>query len=382
MRPRLPYLRRLCTLSRPTQIDHIDRSLLPELYPPSRTSFPPQKSLIRPCTFTLRDAINACLTPSSTPQPSLYLVDGLKGVGKTSLIHQTITYARLHGLIVLYLPNARTWTHGRGFFTAVEVQGMDPFLDGLEAVRYYDRPGELADVFDAMVNAHGDALRDIKCDRSMEDEMTEGCADLLQLVEKGQTYLKGLDSDWTKGCKGAGDVFGRMVRELCASDREVMVVIDDYEWMAGLTCMTNEKQERLHANCIRAVADFFGRDVIEQFARKMNKGFVVLVADQGFRYEEWRRTRVRGGRDYPLTEDVLDDISGRKWLNGLRERVNEDGGLVDVPQLSSPELKAICSTFVRGGLKKIVEGSAEESERLVALAAGRADSMRKIALCR
>lgn len=291
-------------------------------------------------------------------------------------------YARLHGLIVLYLPNARTWTHGRGFFAAVEVQGMNSLLDGVEAVRYYDRPEELARVFDAMIHAHGDALRDIKCDSAMDGEMTEGCADLLQLVEKGRTYLNKLDSDWKRGCKGAGDVFGRMIRELCASDRELMVVIDDYEWITGLTCMQNERRERLHANCIRAVADFFGRGVIERFAREINNGFVVLATDQGFPYEEWRRSRVRGTKDYPLSEEVLNDISGRKWMNGLRERVEEEGGLVSVPQLSTQELKATCSIFVRGGLRKISEGASGESERLVALAGGRADVMRRIAVSR
>lgn len=360
----------------------VETSVLPEVYPRSAGPHPPQKSLIRSCTLTLRNAIDARLDPSSPSQPSLFIVDGPKGVGKTSLIHQAVSHARLQGVIVLYLPSARVWTHGGGFFTAVDVEGMDPLLDGVEAVRYYDRPEAMESVFNAMVNAHGNALRDIKCDRAMDTEMTEGCVDLLRLAEKGTKYLKGLDSDWKRSCKGAGDVFERLVRELCSSDREVMVVIDDYQWLTGLTCMMNEKRERLHANCIRAVANFFGRDAIERLAGEMNKGFVVLATEQNFKYEEWRRSRVRGVQDYPLSEDILNDVSGRIWLRGLTERVKGEGGLLSVPQFSPQELKAISSTFVKGGIRKIAEGAGGESDRLVVLAGGRGDLMRRITMSR
>eukprot|EP00177_Eucheuma_denticulatum_P004008 GFKZ01007237.1.p1 GENE.GFKZ01007237.1~~GFKZ01007237.1.p1 ORF type:complete len:384 (+),score=52.21 GFKZ01007237.1:191-1342(+) len=379
--PPFRQLRRLLFTSRNGGLENLNKSFLPELYP-SKPAI--SKTLIRPSTQTLLQAVSHHLNPpSSASIPSLYILDGCRGVGKSSIIQQTVAYARSRGVIVIYLPNARDWTHGRGFFAGVGVEGMDPLLDGIEAIRFYDRPEEMGKVFDALVAAHADALSVIECSVSLETDLTRGCESVLDLVEKGRKYLQSLESDWRGSCEGAGQVLDRVIRELSRCHEPVMVVIDNYEWLIGLTCMEDERKRRMHANSIRAVAQHFGRDAIESLGREMHNGFVLLATDPLFPYEELRKSRVMGGTAFPLGEDIVRDASGRGWLSGLKQRVKEEGGLVTVPELTSPELKALCSTFVKGGMRGILHGESEgEANRVIALAGGRADIMKRIAVTR
>lgn len=393
--------------SRTGFLEQMRRDLLPELSKPSpHTSHlrrPPRlddreeefkRMLVRPQTTLLRDVVispyaTEPTSPAVSLPPQLVILDGVKGVGKSSVLEQTAAFARLKGYIVLYIPDPEAWTHGSGFFAAAPVAEMDPVKDGLPAVRFYDRPAQMHNVFKAMLEKHRDALGEVECRREFETEGTAKCDTLLDLVELGDQLLRDVDTNWSNTPALAGDVFNRLVKELCACEsKPVAIVIDNFERFVGLTCMENERSERLHANSIRAVAEHFGRDAIERTATNLRNGFVLLATDPMHPFESWRRSRVRSGVEYPLSEQTLRDPSGRLWLDDLKSRIKgrkvDRQLLVGVPELTPAELKTLCATFVTGGLKRLVDdhNPAPEQERLIALAGGRADLMRKIAISR
>lgn len=378
-------LRRFLTNVRTNQFEQLDTRLIPEVYG-SANSTSPQKLLIREHGRIIRNITSSLMkVPSSNPPHPLLIINGYKGVGKTSILHQTVADARLRGMIVLYIPDAREWTHGSGFFAGVNVEGKDPLLEGVEAIRFYDRPEEIGKVFDNMITAHGDQLEGIKCNTKFSSDFTKDCSSLLELIHKGKEYLALGESDWRRSCEGAGDVFTRLMLELSnlPSDLGFMLVIDNYEWLVGLTAMQNDRRQYLHANAIKAVAEHFGRTAIEAYANNITKGLVLLATDPSHAFQEWRRTRVKSGVDYPLGDEILHDVSGKRWIRSLKDRVKMTGGLIEVDPMSNHELKAACSTFVKGGVRKLAERDGMyEEDRLVALAGGRADIMRRVAVSR
>lgn len=387
-------------------LEQLQKSLLPEAFGEStapqarirdnRAVDPDcKKTLVRSSTVLLRERVVSGYLPNEDEDgdkrgeaPNLVLLDGVKGVGKTSIVEQTAAFARLKGFIVLYIPNPATWTDGRGFFSAAAVEGKDPVMDGLSAVRYYDRPHQTHKVFKALLQMHNEDLAKLECHSEFATELTENCASLLDLVELGDRLLDDLDSNWRKNPSSAGEVFHQLIRELCAcEDKPVAIIIDKYDNFVGLTCMTNEHKERLHSNSIRAVAEHFGRDAIENTAEDMTNGFVMLATDPYHAFESWRKSRLRSGLDFPLSKEILADTSGKQWIADFKERVRSPDAqrklYIEVPALSANELKALSSTFVQGGLRKLIDDDQEaETARLLALAGGRGDLMRRIAISR
>lgn len=353
-----------------------------------------KRTLVREETVALRERVISRYASEAAPRavplpPQLVVVDGSKGVGKSSILEQVVAFARMKGFIVMYIPDSQAWTHGAGFFAATAVEDKDPLFDGLGAVRFYERPTQMHHVFQAMLDVHSDDLEGVNCREEYATDLTAQCRTLLDLALLGNQLLDDVDSNWRQNPGLAGEVFSRFVKELCAcKSKPVAFVIDNYERFIGLTCMVNERAERLHANCIRAVADHFGRDAIEHTAAAVSNGFVLLATDPLYQFEDWRRSRLRSGVDYPLSDETLDDPSGRKWVADLKSRVKDVSSerklLVEVPNLTSSELKTMCSTFVAGGLRRLVDSSnpGPEQERLVALAGGRGDLLKKIAVSR
>lgn len=356
-----------------------------------------KKTLVRSTTVLLREQVVSRYLrkgdddgDESGEAPNLVLLDGVKGVGKTSIVEQTAAFARLKGFIVLYIPNPATWTNGSGFFSAAAVDDKDPVMDGLSAVRYYDRPHQTHKVFKALLQVHNDDLAKLECHVEFATKLTENCASLLDLVELGDRLLDDLDSNWRQTPSNAGEIFHQLIRELCAcDDKPVAIIIDNYDNFPGLTCMTNERKERLHSNSIRAVAEHFGRDAIEKTAEDMTNGFVLLATDPYHAFESWRKSRLRSGLDFPLSKEILADPSGKQWIANFKERVRSPDAqrklYIAVPELSVNELKALSSTFVQGGLRKLIDDDPDpeaEKARLLALAGGRGDLMRRIAISR
>ncbi|CDF34556.1 unnamed protein product [Chondrus crispus] len=355
-----------------------------------------KKTLVRDATVLIREQLMAPYLPKTDEDaqgeredaPQLVVLDGSKGVGKTSLVEQTAAFARLKGFIVLYIPYPESWTDGRGFFCAKAVDEMDPVMDGLSAVRYYDRPHQMHQVFKDLLQTHSGDLAQIVCDTQFSTSLTESCVSLLDLVELGDRLLSDIDSNWRQTPTSAGEVFHQLIRQLCAcEDKPVALIIDNYDKFVGMTCLVNDRLQRMHSNAVRVVGEDFGRYAIEKTSQEMRNGFVMLAVDPTHAFEPYRKSRVRSGLDFPLSIETLSDPSGKKWCSSFRKRVQDSETkrnlYIDVPRLTSSELKALCSTFVQGGPRKLIDGDQEEeTARLVALAGGRGDLMRKIAVSR
>lgn len=300
-------------------------------------------------------------------------------MGKSTLLTQTVAYARNKGYVIIYIPRARDWTHGGGFFAAANEAGETDSAVGFEGkgVRWWDRPMEMKELFENLLAAHAEDLKEVEISvkECVESDMTEGCENVTQLLEKGVRLMDDIDSNWRLYPLQAGEILSLVIENLLASDVRTGVVIDDYHMLTGMTNMRNSKQRRLHANGIRFVAQHLGRDAIEETARKNENGFVIVATENEPPFEEWRSSRVLGGSQWPLSDESRSDASGRIWWDSFRRRVET----LQVPELKGGELKAICSTFSRGGLRERERDDGRGSvDRLVALAGGRADVMRKV----
>lgn len=347
------------------------------------------KTLIRTETAILRNRLIAPFTKPSTASPestpNLVFLDGLEGVGKSTLTAQAVVHARSKGFIVIYIPDARLWTDGPGFFCPVITEGLDIVKDGMQAVRYYDRPFQTAAIFSTLLQSHADLLAKISCTPSLCTETTAQCETLLELVQKGEAIIKQIDNNWKVNPALATEVLHQVIHELSANkDIPFALVIDNYHCLIGMTCMMDDRRRRLHANAIRSIAQLFGRDAIEQLASSIQNGFVLLSAQEKPPFMEWRRSRVVSGTDFPLDERILRDASGRIWLRGFRERVadelNSNAWHISLPDCLPGELKAMCATFALRGLKRETAHGEDRgvADRLVALAGGRGTVMKRI----
>lgn len=379
--------------SHAASLEPLRTQLLPELYPPSKNDedrFDHTKVLIRTETTILR---NELITPytkplASTAQvalPNLVLLDGLNGVGKSTITAHTVAHARHNGFIVAYIPEAQFWTDGPGFFCPVLNQGLNIMDHGMDAVRYYDRPLQTGAIFTNLLELHANMLAKLPCTPSLATEDTAKCQTLHDLVLRGNTLSTQVESDWRINPSLAADVLHQLLLELSAN-KEVpfALVIDNYHSFVGMTCMVDDRKRRIHSNGIRTIAQFLGRDSIERFAANIQNGFVLLTSEEYPQVMECRRSRVLGGTEFPLGEHILKDPSGRAWLKGLRKRVadpdNHKAWYISVPDCIPGELKAMCATFSPRGLRRdSTQGENRGiADRLVALAGGRGAVMKKI----
>lgn len=60
------------------------------------------------------------------------IVDGATGTGKSALMCQVVHYARSRNILTMYIPNARTWTHGEWCWPSTILPG---FFDAPDAAR-------------------------------------------------------------------------------------------------------------------------------------------------------------------------------------------------------------------------------------------------------
>lgn len=371
--------------------------VLPELYPTVRQKSAKEssdearvKTLIRDETLLIRNTlINPCINRASSSNSSsptkLALIDGPRGVGKSTLLSQTVAYARERGFIVLFIPDTRTWTDGPGFFCPNIKSGSDPILDGPSAVCHFNRPKQMQYIFNNLLHAHGETLAQMPCSMDYTPNTTTRCQSLKDLALLGKECIDTIDNNWQTMPTMAADVLHQLVLELSNSpDAPFALVIDDYHFLIGLTCMVNDRKRRLHANSIRAIAQLFGRSAIEEFALKIRNGFVALATEDNPCVMKWRRSRVIGVSDFPLSEDILDDPNGRVWLKRFRMRAADPSDTrtlhISVPEFIPGQLKAICATFASKGLGGDHTNPEQRltSDRLVALAGGRGSEMARI----
>lgn len=346
------------------------------------------KTLIRSETIALHEQVirlHVNHSKSDEVVPKLVLLDGLKGVGKSTILNQTVASARASGFVVLFIPNARHWTDGPGFFCPKVIDEMDPVKHGISAIRYYDRPMQIRQAFTDLLHAHGDTLQDIPCTPTLATGSTKSCVTVHDLVTHGRNLIDDIDNNWYDNPSFAADAFHQTILELSTNpDVPFAIVIDDYHTLIGLTCMENEQRRRLHSNCIRTIAEFLGRSAIEQTADRMKRGFVLIGAEENPPFMQWRYSRVLETSDYMLSNSTRRDPSGKVWFEGLRLRVAHADNLgamhIRVSDCIPGELKAMCATFAPRGLGRDAGKPDKKgmTDRLVMLSGGRGNMMRAI----
>lgn len=406
-------------------VKNLKAHLIPEVYPSSPSpaastssaSTPstanPVKTLIRSETLFLQDALITKKKSGNTESGSkknLALVDGPKGVGKSTLLQQIVSDARGSGYVVLYVPNSREWVDGPGFFAPVVTADGDLVRDGLSVVRYYDRPKQVEDALRSLVVAHAEQLQEIPYTGTGTEENAD-CKTLLALVEKGISLLSDIDSNWRVIPSHATDVFHEVITQLCAQTTvNFALIVDDFHTLLGPSCMKNSRNQVLHANAVRTVSEFLGRESIQHTAESIrNDGFVLLASEARppFIKAYTKSSRILSTLDYPLSDDVKFDISGEKWYKQLRKKLkatdekNKHGLYINLPECNPNELKAMSATFssnsqingirfnhnqsldrsadgIEAGTINSASNSRNENERLIMLAGGNGKQMNRI----
>lgn len=337
------------------------------------------------------------------------LIDGPRGVGKSGALLRAVVKARGDGVVTMYVPSAREWTHGPGFFSATAVEGRDFIGDGAKAVRWYDRPRQSIALMRGLLDVHGNTLAEVQCGVGGEVVDKAGAKNLRELAEYGVKVLEDVDSDWRNNPRLGGDALDAVIRELVAQ-KEVpfLLAIDDYGSLLGLTDLVSQNKRCVHATGIRAVAELFGRESLPRLLGSMGENCAVMVAfSASHGAPNWRHSRVEGTADYPITDDVREDPTGRVWLKRVREftaRIEESGpyNLLDedmsldpisvsaaafssaavkyiqVPEWSASECGAFVGEYQDD--KKIRSLESPEKMRLFQLAGGRADVLRKLCM--
>jgi hypothetical protein len=280
--------------------------------------------------------------PTDASARRLVLLDGERGVGKSAVLLRAVESARSRGVVTLYIPSARSWTHGDGFFAATTAEGKDPIVDGPDCIQYYDRPSQTLHALEGLFQSHGDALGDVPSSKHtplLADQ--ENLETLRDVALFGISALKSVDADWRLNPRQGADAFSRLILELSAQTIvPFLLAIDDYDACLGLTSLVSGNARCLHADSIRAVGEHFGRRAIGRTAQNMLRGMALVAVSRSHGRMKWRPSRVRGTIDYPVTEGIRNDPCGSKWLNHLRLHASEAQS--DVKELSAPSGATEC----------------------------------------
>ena len=113
-----------------------------QLMPPGH----PRGFLFRKQSYLINQYVRKCATgliPGVEVNPTLralaggrpgFIVDGATGTGKSALMAQAVHYARSRGILTVYVPNAKDWTHGEWCWPSVLLPG---FWDAPDASRMF-----------------------------------------------------------------------------------------------------------------------------------------------------------------------------------------------------------------------------------------------------
>jgi hypothetical protein len=344
----------------------------------------------------------------------LVLLDGERGVGKSTVLLRAVESARTRGIVTLYIPSARAWTHGSGFFAATTMNGEDQIAGGPDCIRYYDRPSQTLCALEGLLQSHGDALANIASSNNtslLADRA--GLNTLLDVVQFGISSLQDVDADWRVNPKLGADAFSRLMLEL-STQTEVpfLLAIDDYDAFLGMTSMVSGNRRCLHADSIRAVGQHFGRRAIGTTAGSMLRGMTLVALNRSHGRMKWRPSRVLGTIDFPVTDDIRKDPCGSTWLANLRTHSEEAqdeskevrtlsgqvetliadwkfdpvavaasktapfARFIQVPELTPNEVASIVGEFEQHGLVRAM--NFREREHIMALSGGRADILHRL----
>lgn len=342
----------------------------------------------------------------SSQKKKLFVLTGKRGVGKSSSMLQAVVTAREKGILTMYMPSARVWTHGDGFFAASAVEGLSPVVDGPSAIRFYDRPGQTKVLLQSFLAAHGKTLGSIPLRVESEFRANNPSLKTVQdVVRRGVEALDDIDSDWRSNPQLGGDSLSHLMKELAVqSEVPVLIAIDEYEAFLGLSSLVSKDKRCPHANCIRVVSENFGRGAIANTAASLTRGAVLVSLSKSHGITDWRPSRVRGTADYPVTDDVRKDPRGLLWLKYLGKLQNAKteadiaGNLgadwkfdpvavaaaksarftrfINIPEWSHSEAEQLVNQFERS--KIFPSFKKEHRDRLILLAGGRSDLLHQL----
>lgn len=340
-------------------------------------------------------------------QRNVVVIDGDQGVGKSAVLLRAVEQARRSGTIALYIPSAREWTHGDGFFAATTVEDSDEAVPDPDNIAFYDRPSQTLPVLTGLIQAHEELLRDVACDAEAVSEMSDigACQTAYDVVSRGIELLQDLDADWRQRPRQGCTALSATVRLLCRQTAfPFLIAIDQWNALAGLTSLVSTRRRCVHANAIRAVAEHFGRNAIGPTSASMHRGAVLLALSHSHGEHSWRPSRIRGTADYPITDDLRSDASGKEWMKYLQEfagRTVEDLArpsddpyeilpewqlnpaavsasrlaprvrVVRVPRFSVPEMSTLLDDLTQLGILQELEP--KDRKRVISMSGGRAD---------
>lgn len=347
--------------------------------------------------------------PTEEYQKNMFILDGEQGVGKSISLLQAVICARRKGIITMYVPSARTWTHGEGFFAATVVDGRNSILDGPSIVRFYDRPTQTLALLDGLLTAHGTVLASLPLtlDSHLRKEH-QSLRNVRDLVAFGVNILRDVDSDWREYPAKGADALSYVIRELSSQATiPFLIAIDDYESFLGLTSMVSSDKRCLHADGIRVVSEHFGRSSVGRTASSLKRGALLLSLSKSCSVIRCRASRVRGTVDSPISDDVRNDPSGAAWISSLRKLslTQEDQSIdkvlgsdwnfdpvavsavntstyaqiVDIPEWSVDEARKLILGLERN--KESVMMNEDQREKLIVLAGGRGNILHKLIRC-
>ena len=362
--------------------ESIHAGLIPEGWPrgvEDRFQHLNQTTLLRRPIFTKlnQDVISPLIEGIGAGR--FILIDGERGVGKSAVLLQAVEEARKGGVLVLYIPKARQWTRGDGFFSPTFED--DDWQNGV--VKWYDRPKQTEQLLKSFWNAHREVLEDLPVKSSVGQEKGRGAQSIGDLVQTGIQILESLEVDWKSGPRRAGDILSAVLAELAEIETiPVAIAIDDYDAMLGMTCIENERGRALHSHGIRVIGEHFGQSAAINFASRLKRGIFLAATSYGLPPVKCRRKRILCSSDYPATSSLLDDPHGLQWIAAFRKETDETGNLdskyrLVVPRFSREETANVLAEFQKNKFRRMDE---QRLEKLRVLSGGRPDTLHKICL--
>jgi len=354
-------LRQLCTQSSrrrgPTAGSVIPLPNLPELRKSGDDDGDIKRALVRAPDLVLRS--HALGTEESA---RLVLLSGEKGRGKSTSLRAAVSAAREAGAIVLYIPNASAWTQGGGFFASARGEGSPK--DDEKPIRWYDRPYQTSAALQVLLDAHAPQLESVPCTDSSDWENAREAA------EEGVRLVKNIDDDWRMNPRRAGDAFTAVIESLANHEETRFVVaIDEYETLAGLSILGNERGRYVHSDGVATIGRHFGRRSIEKFAESIRNGVVLLAQSGNANGRRVRASRVLETEDFKITENMRKDPNGIVWLKQLWD---SNDAVIHYEDFRVKEMQKLLDLQNMGAIESY------QKNRLLALAGGRGDVLRKL----
>lgn len=326
---------------------------LPTMRAPTRHR---QRVLVRECDMELHDAV-------CSKRGGLLLMGGERGTGKTTSMRSAVGAARRAGAVVLYIPHASVWTFGGGIFAPA--RGEEGKRDDRAPIRWYDRPTQTAAILQTLLNTHGRALESVPCEGKSWDTAR-------QAAEEGIRLVKTVDDDWRLHPRRAGHALSAIIEALAAhKETRFVVAVDEYEALTGLTELGNGRGRWVHSNSISLVGRHLGRDKVLSFAKSISNGMVVLACGNCGEGRQIRKSRVLETTDFPLSDEIRADPSGRIWRRDFWQSQETGKKVLHYKRFAFEELRTL------QGLQGEGEDRAARM-RAVVLSGGRADVLHKL----